>query len=215
MSAATRLRFMRLHTSLDVRVAGPEPLNRPTLFLLRSFLAAVVGGDSTAVLQWPFSQRDASVLHPLALLAALCSPPARTENRNTWCEAVPDFRTLYFPWRGGGTGATQRSILVDRRELLFHNGHHLMRQHVGGSEASEQLAWLHETYGHMTLLRLRDASKPHLAHPTLAELYPMFADDGAEVGVFRQAVGELLGRVSYGAALKRLHDYRPEICQCR
>ena len=213
ISAATRLRFMRLHPSLDVQVAGPETLNRPTLFLLRSFLAAVAGGGSAAVLQWPFGQRDVSALHPLAMLAALCSPPARTENRDTWCEAVPDFRTLYFPWRGGGTGAAQRSILVDRRELLSRNGHHLMRRHVGAAEASEQLARLHETYGHMTLLRLRDASKPHLAHPTLAELYPIFADDGGEVGVFRQAVGELLGRVSYGAALKQLHDYRPEICQ--
>jgi hypothetical protein len=204
---------MRLHPSLDVQIAGPEPLNRPTLSLLRTFLTAVAGGGSAAVLQWPFGQRDVSALHPLAMLAALCSPPARTENRSTWCEAIPDFRTLYFPWRGGGTGAAQRSILVDRRELLSRNSRHLMRRYVGAAEVSEQLARLHETYGHMTRLSLRDASKPHLAHPTLAELYPIFADDGAAVRVFPRAVGELLGRVRYGAALDQLRDYRPEICQ--
>jgi hypothetical protein len=212
MSAASRLRLMRLNPSLDVQVGGPESLNRPTLMLLRSFLTAVASGGSAAVLQWPFGQRDVAALHPLAMLAALCSPPARTANGNAWCEGVADFRTLYFPWRGGGTGAAQRSILVDRRQLLARNSRHLMRRHVGVSEVSEQLARLHETYGHMTRLSLRDASKPHLAHPTLAELYPAFADDGENARVFRSPVGELLGRVRYGAALDQLRDYRPEIC---
>lgn len=212
MSAAARLRLMRLHPSLDVQFGGPESLNRPTLMLLRSFVTAVASGASAAVLQWPFGQRDVAALHPLAMLAALCSPPAKTANGSAWCEAIPDFRTLYFPWRGGGTGAAQRSILVDRRELLARNSRHLMRRHVGVAEVSEQLARLHETYGHMTRLSLRDASKPHLAHPTLAEIYPAFADDGEDPRVFRSPVGELLGRVRYGAALDQLRDYRPEIC---
>lgn len=212
MGAVTRLRLMRLHPSLDVQLGGPESLNRPAGMLLRSFLTAVASGSSAAILQWPFGQRDVAALHPLGMLAAVCSPPVRSENGNAWCDPVPDFRTLYFPWRGGGTGAAQRSILVDRHELLARNSRHLTRRHVGLADISEQLARLHETYGHMTRLSLRDASKPHLAHPTLAEIYPVFADDGENTPVFRSSVGELLGRVRHGAALDQLRDYRPEIC---
>jgi len=208
-----RLRFRRLQPTLEIYLGEPEPLNRPTLSLLRGFLTTVATGGSVAVLQWPLGERDVSALHPLAMLAALCSPPEKTYNRNAWCEAVPDFRTLYFPWRGGATAAGQRSLLVDRHEFLKRNSRHLTRRQIRAAEASDQLARLHETYGHMTRLSLRDLSKPHLAHPTLAELYPTFADDGADACTFARPLGELLGRVRRGAALDQLRDHRPEICQ--
>lgn len=121
ISAAMRLRFRRLQPTLEINLGEPEPLNRPTLSLLRGFLTTVATAGSVAVLQWPLGERDVSALHPLAMLAALCSPPEKTCNRNAWCEAVPDFRTLYFPWRGGATAAGQRSLLVDRHEFLKRN----------------------------------------------------------------------------------------------
>lgn len=213
MAAAGRLHFLRLDPSPDVAVGPKETLNRPTQVLLRSFLTALASGQSAVVLQWPFGQRDVSVLHPLAMLASLFSPAARTSGAHTWCDAVPDFRTLYFPWRGGGTGAAQRSTLVDRHEVIRRNSRHLTRQIVGQPEASAPLKKLHETLGHLSRLSLRDVAKPHLAHPTLAELYPVFADDGGGARPFQRPAGELFGRVRHGAALDQLRDFRPEICQ--
>src|SRR3546814_5235654 len=92
-------------------------LNRPTLSLLKHFLDGLVGGSSAAVLQWPAGQRDVSTLHPLAMLAMIGSSPAHQVGKLRSCDAVPDFRTLYFPWRGGGTGADQRMWLVERQGI--------------------------------------------------------------------------------------------------
>src|SRR3546814_19336960 len=116
LAAAQRLKFMRLDPSLDIQVGAAENLNRPTLALLSAFLMSLQTGSSRGVLQWPFGQRDASVLHPLAMLAMLCAPEPRIRDGNSWCASVMDFRTLYFPWRGGATGAVQRSTPVDRSQ---------------------------------------------------------------------------------------------------
>jgi hypothetical protein len=215
MAAAERLRFMNLSPSVDIDVGPREALNRPTQALLRSFLTTLVSGRSHVLLQWPFGQRDVSVIHPLAMLSLLFSPTARTTEDHIWCDAVPDFRTLYFPWRGGGTGVAQRAILVDRFEVIRQNSRHLTRRRVSQPEASPELGKLHETLGHLSRLSLRDSDKPHLAHPTLAEIYSTFIDDGASGRLLQQPAAELFGRVRYGAALDQLRDYRPEICQPR
>jgi hypothetical protein len=212
LAAARRLKFMRLDPSLDIQVGATESLNRPTLRLLAAFLACLQTGSSRSVLQWPFGQRDASVLHPLAMLAMLCAPEPRIRDGNSWCDSVIDFRTLYFPWRGGATGAVQRSTLVDRAELMKRNGRHLMRRQIGEPDVSDEMRMLHETLGHLSRLSLRDVSKPHLAHPTLAEFYPVFASESGNQPPFHQVVGELFGRVSYGAALERLRDHRADLC---
>ena len=62
---------------------------------------------------------------------------------------------------------------------------------------------------------MRDATKPHLAHPTLGELYPTFGALGGEDAPrpFADALYELFGRVRHGAALDQLQDHRAEICQ--
>ncbi|WP_454916614.1 hypothetical protein [Xanthobacter sediminis] len=212
LTAARCLKFMRLDPSLDIRVGATESLNRPTLALLSAFLKSLKTGSSRSVLQWPFGQRDASILHPLAMLAILCAPEPRIREGNSWCDPVKDFRTLYFPWRGGATGAVQRSLLVDRTELLKRNGRHLMRRQIGEPDVSDEMRMLHETWGHLSRLSLRDASKPHLAHPALAEFYPVFTSENGSQPPFHQVVGELFGRVSYGAALGRLRDHRADLC---
>ncbi len=212
LAAARRLKFMRLDPRLDIQVGAPEGLNRPTLTLLAAFLACLQTGSSRSILQWPLGQRDVFVLHPLAMLAILCAPEPRIRDGNSWCDSVRDFRTLYFPWRRDATGAVQRSTLVDRAELLKRNGRHLMRRQIGEPDVSDEMRMLHETLGHLSRLSLRDASKPHLAHPALAEFYPVFASENGSQPPFHQAVGELFGRVSYGVALGRLRDHRADLC---
>ena len=111
------------------------PLNRPTLALLELFLKVLRDRTSVAILQWPRGSRDMSILHPLAMLAILGSSPERTSAmRSSGVPSCPDFRTLYYPWRGCGTGTTQRRVLVDRNEITKHNGLHLTRGQVGEPE---------------------------------------------------------------------------------
>ena len=204
---AESLRFRRY----DLELGSPQALNRPTLELLDHFLAALVGGQSASVLQWPAGQRDISILHPLAMLAVLGSAAPEVEKKHRFCAAVPDFRTLYFPWRGGGTGADQRRWLVDRAAIIRANSLHLTRRAAGKPELSEVLRDLHEMLGHFVQLSRREQRFPHLAHPNLAELYPLFsADRGENVPPpFATVMHELFGRVRYGAGLGELPDYRP------
>ncbi|MEO5774463.1 MAG: hypothetical protein ABIQ32_10150 [Sphingomicrobium sp.] len=194
----------------DLELGPSTGLNRPTLALMRHYLDALVAGSSAAVLQWPVGQRDVSILHPLTMLAILGSRPASTVGQLRSCDAVPDFRTLYYPWRGGGTGADQRTWLAERQILLRPNSLHLTRRETGQEEHSGAMRDLHEMLGHFNALRRRDQSHPHLAHPALSELYPLFAADGGEAAapIFGQAAHELFGRVRYGAGIDRLPDHR-------
>lgn len=177
LAAARRLTFI----DLEVEQKGAAGLlNRPSLFLLEQFLRVLRDRDSVVVLQWPRGLRDISIVHPLAMLAILDSSPERTSGSYRWCPAVPDFRTLYYPWRGSGTGIPQRHVLVDRREITRRNQLHLTRSLVNEPELSPELGSLHLTVGHLNQLKLRDATKPLLAHPTLSELYPTFGALGGE-----------------------------------
>jgi len=102
---------------------------------------------------------------------------------------------------------------VDRNELLARNKYHLTRRYGNEPEASDTLGRLHETLGHLNQLSKQERRKPHLAHPTLAEIYTVFVAEGGDLAprAFEHAVGELFGRVRYGAALDQLTDHRPEL----
>jgi hypothetical protein len=218
LSIADALAAARRLTFVDLEAEGEReavPLNRPSLAMLELFLKVLQERTSVTTLQWPRGQRDISILHPLAMLAMVGSSPERATGGYKWCPAVADFRTLYYPWRGSGTGTTQRRILVDRNEVMKRNGLHLTRRQVGEPELSPELGKLHVTLGHLHHLKLRDATKPRLAHPTLGELYPTFGALGGDNAPrpFRDALYELLGRVRHGAALDQLQDHRAEISQ--
>ena len=207
--AASRLRFMTLGENV-----GPlTPLNRPTIALLREFLQALKTGDSASVLQWPLGQRDVSLIHPLAMLTLICTPAKRTTGEVVWCDAPHSFRTLYFPWRGGATASTQSSLLIHRDEVISWNQYHLTRLYVQSSEPFDLLGGLHKTLGNLRNLSRRDTIKPYLAHPTLAEIYPVFIAEGDESQTrdFGEAIRELFGRVKHGAALDQLIDHRPTL----
>jgi len=125
LAAAGRLKFIDLEAE---GTRNPVPLNRSTLAILELFLKVLKERASVSTLQWPRGQRDISILHPLAMLAMIGSSPERTTSGYKWCPAVADFRTLYYPWRGGGTGTRQRRILVDRNEIMNRNALHLTRR---------------------------------------------------------------------------------------
>ena len=218
LNIADTMAVLRKMSFVDLEAEGPRqytPLNRSTLTLLELFLHALRNRDSAAVLQWPRGVRDLSILHPLAMLAILGSPQVRLSGSFKWCSAVPDFRTIYFPWRGNGTGTTQRRILVDRDQITKHNNLHLTRRQVGEGELSPQLGNLHVTLGHLHNLKSRDVSRPHLAHPTLGEFYATFGALGCENAPlpFAGPAHELFGRVRHGAGLDQMIDHRGEISQ--
>jgi len=209
------LAWCRKFYFLELNRAAPQParLNRPTLELIELFLATLRDRTSRAVLQWPLGQGDVSSLHPLGMLALICATKEQTSNGFTWCPALLDFRTLYYPWRGTGTGADQRSLLIERREFLKRNQLHVTRQLAGQPDVSLELKMFHETLAHLQNLKTQDERKPHLAHPTLAEIYPAFGALGGEDASrpFGQVTRDLFGRVEFGAALTRLTDKRAAI----
>ncbi|MGE0044894.1 MAG: hypothetical protein AB7J28_03825 [Hyphomonadaceae bacterium] len=206
LAAAAHLHLMTFDTS----VGDPSALSRPALALLRAFFDAVLTGESASVLQWPLGLRDVSVLHPLAMAVLLRVSEKKTTGKFAWCDPAPCCRTLYFPWRGGANLAGQR-YLLRRTDLTDWNKYHLTRQQVNALGTPAGLTdKLHETIGHLDRLRARETTKPHLAHPALSELYPVFAaqKDGQ---AFARVQNELFGRVSFGAALGRMTDHRPAL----
>lgn len=114
LDAAGKLRFWDLEPSL---AGSGHQLNRPTLELTGHFLRVLRQELSLSVLQWPFGQRDISLLHPIAMLSVMAASPEAESGGYCWCPPVQDFRTLYFPWRGTATASNIRDLLVNRREL--------------------------------------------------------------------------------------------------
>lgn len=208
---ASRFFFMELENA----GTAAEKLNRPTLELLKNFLVGLRDQQSNVVLQWPVGQSDVALLHPLAMLSVLCATKETTTKGYMWCPSVRDFRTLYFPWRGSGTGADQRGILVERNVVLKRNQFHVTRPLAGQPDESDELALFHETLAHLIGLSKQDERKPHLAHPTLAELYPTFGALGGEGAPrpFGTVTRDLFARVEHGAGLKKMLDCRGAISQ--
>ena len=201
----------RLHlVPIELDVGTAQTLNRPTIAVLKEFLYSIAKRDSAVILQWPTGERDISLLHPLAMLALLGEPKKYRTNSAEWCDPSQGCRTLYFPWRSGATAARQKSLLARRCDILDWNKYHLMRQHMHGESTTTVMDKLHLTLGHLNQLSKRDQSKPHLAHPTLAESYPVFCVEAGDEKpeMFRKEQWELFGRVRFGAALDRQTDYR-------
>jgi hypothetical protein len=208
-----RFLFMRL----DDQTAGPQQINRSTQQLIEAFLITLRDRTSRSILQWPRGQNDVSMVHPLAMLGVLCATQERTTGQYTWCPAVRDFRTLYYPWRGSGSSSEQAGILLERRQLLKRNQFHVTRAWVNEPDESPQLKLFHDTLAHLHNLKVQDDRKPHLAHPTLAEIYPMFGALGGEGAPrpFAEVTRDLFGRVEYGAGLTRMYDARAGIVDPR
>lgn len=210
-AAVDAARLIRL-IPFESGLGEPAALNRPTLALLERFFEALSSGASASVMQWPLGPRDVSILHPLAMVTLLRTPEKRTTGDFVWCEPAFSCRTLYFPWRGGAFYAGQR-YLLQRSDLTDWNKFHLTRPSVRPGTEPALADKLHKTIGHLNRLRFRETTKPHLAHPALSELYPVFAAEGGDspAPFFGRAQNELFGRIRFGAALDRLTDYRAEL----
>lgn len=208
VAAAEHLHLM----SFENELGEATPLNRPTIELLRQFLEALSTGNSACILQWPSASRDVSLLHPLAMIALLNAPEKRVTNGFNWCDIARSCRTLYFPWRGGAFYARQR-YLLQRSDIVDPNSLHLTRSHLMPGTGSPLADKLHATLGHLNRLRIRDTTKPHLAHPALSEFYPVFVANGGDhpSPPFGEPQNELFGRVRFGAALDRMTDHRAEL----
>ena len=189
----------------------PETLNLPTVELLKRYVEVLSTGVSQCVLEWPNGPRDATFLHPLAMVALLRAPERLHSGEYIWCGPAIGCRTLYFPWRGGASYANQR-YLLRRSDLTDWNNYHLTRRRTQ-PESDALVDRLHETIGHLTRLHIRETTKPHLAHPSLTEIYPIFTAEGGQQRsqYFSQAQNELFGRVRVGAALERSTDHRPAL----
>ena len=211
ISSAKSLHLMAIDESLGLAT----PLNWPTVELLREFLQTLATGESTIVLQWPLGQEDMSLLHPLAMLTLICTPDVKKAQELVWCDEPTTFRTLYFPWCGGTTTARQARLLVRRDEVLSWNRFHLARSLVNKHSSDDILDSLHLTIGNLRALEKRERSKPHLAHPTLAEIFPVFIaeENDAQGQHFGEVIGELFGRVRFGAKLHILTDHRPKLSE--
>ena len=147
------------------------------------------------------------------MIALLRTPAKRSTGAYIWCEPAQSWRTLYFPWRGGAFYAGQR-YLVRRADLTDWNKFHLTRSLAQPGVDPVLADKLHEPLGHLNRLRVRETTKPHLAHPALSELYPVFtaeSGDARPAAFFAHARNELFGRVRFGAALDRLSDHRAEL----
>ena len=195
----------------EITLGQPATLNRPTLDLLRRYFEALSSGVSVCVLEWPNGSRDISFLHPLAMVTLLRVPQPHDNGKYRWCDPALSCRTLYFPWRGGSSYASQR-YLLRCSDLTDWNNYHLTRRlaQPGDDSIADRL---HETLGHLNRLRVRETTKPHLAHPSLTELYPVFTAQGGQrqSQYFSEAQNELFGRVRFGAALDRMSDHRPAL----
>ncbi|MDY0885395.1 hypothetical protein ACFPL7_24140 [Dongia soli] len=212
INALKQFQFLQLHQNLNLKSDRFLHVNRPTEFLVRSFLEGVATGVSRSILQWPAGQRDISIVHSIAAIAALGSVPTKQENGIAWCDAVPDFRTLFFPWRSGSSGTTGHAFLINRDHLVALNKKHLTRQSVDAPEASPELKKLHVTIGHLQQLSKQDPRRPHLAHPTLGELLPAYSDVAPKGMAFPSPICDIFYRVCFGAGIEKLHDYRSAIC---
>lgn len=192
----------------EITLGQPATLNRPTLDLLRRYLQSLSTGATICILEWPNGPRDVSFLHPLAMAALLRTPEPHDNGKYRWCDPAFGCRTLYFPWRGASSYANQR-YLVRCSDLTDSNTLHLTRRlaQPGNGSITDQL---HETLGHLNRLRIRETTKPHLAHPSLPELYPVFTAEGGQrqSRYFSGAQNELFARVRFGAALDRMSDHR-------
>ena len=132
-------------------------------------------GKSEALLLWPQSIEGIAVFHALAALARIAG-----------CDSQ-GLAALFFPWNRN-TGGTQRTLLVDREQLVQATLPPLNRVHTQGAR--------HPAFGYlMALHSLKHLSTgepgnrrhkalerdPSLMHPTLFEIIPQVSIQEANV----------------------------------
>lgn len=142
---------------------------------LTAFDRVLAEGKSEAILLWPRPIEGIAVFHALAVLARIAACDSHT------------LATLFFPWNRN-SGSTQRTLLVDREQLVQATLAPLNRVHPKGAR--------HPAFGYlMALHSLKHLSTgevgnrrhkalerdPTLMHPTLFEIIPQAGIQAATV----------------------------------
>ena len=134
--------------------------------VLATFNRVIAEGKSEALLLWPQGIEGIAVFHALSALARIAT-----------CDRQ-GLATLFFPWTRNA-GGTQRTLLVDRDELVQAALPPLNRVHLHGAScpAFGYLMALHSLkhlstgeHGNRRQKALQD--DPGLMHPTLFEIIP-------------------------------------------
>ena len=134
--------------------------------VLATFNRVIAEGKSEALLLWPQGIEGIAVIHALAALARIVA-----------CDSQ-GLATLFFPWNRN-SGGTQRTLLVDREQLVQAALPPLNRVHQYGARcpAFGYLMALHSLkhlstgeQGNRRHRALQD--DPGLMHPTLFEIIP-------------------------------------------
>lgn len=146
--------------------------------ILAAFDCTLQRQRSEALLVWPQPIRGLAVVHALAALSRLPN-----------CDAQR-LTTLFFPWNRN-SGSTQKSLLVDREQLVNAALAPLNRIHTQAPR--------HRAFGYlMAIHSLKHLSKgelgnrrykaverdPSLLYPTLFELMPQAGIQASEVRIF-------------------------------
>jgi hypothetical protein len=143
--------------------------------VLAAFDRVIGEGKSEALLLWPQGIEGMAVFHALAALARIANCDSR------------GLATLFFPWNRN-TGGTQRTLLVDRDQLVQATLPSLNRVHAKGARhpALGYLMALHSLKHLSTGERGKRRQKalqldPGLMHPTLFEIIPQAGIQAANV----------------------------------
>ena len=143
--------------------------------VLSVFDRVLSDGKSEALLLWPQAIEGIAVFHALAALARIAGCD---------CQGLA---ALFFPWNRN-SGATQRTLLVDREQLVQATLPPLNRVHTQGARHSAfgYLMALHSlkhlSTGEPGNRRQRALERdPSLMHPTLFEIIPQVSIQEASV----------------------------------
>src|SRR5215813_13218462 len=142
--------------------------------LLNAFELTINDKKSHALLMWPQSVRGISVVHALAALTRLSN-----------CD-TKRLTTVLFPWNRNA-GATQKSLLVDREQLVVAariplDRIHLLRPpHPSFGYLLALLSLKHLDAGHQGNRRYSAVERdPSLLYPTLFEIMPQTGIETSE-----------------------------------
>jgi len=166
--------------------------------VLAAFDRVLAEGKSEALLLWPQPIEGVAVFHALAALARIAG-----------CDRE-GLTALFFPWNRN-SGGTQRTLLVDREQLVQATLVALNRVHLQGAR--------HPAFGYlMALHSLKHLSTgeqgnrrqkalerdPSLMHPTLFEIIPQA---GVHAGTVRDYGDHFLRRLRRHTWINERSEY--------
>ena len=145
----------------------------------------IASGNSEAILLWPLRLDGVAIFHSLAALNRLTNMDTK------------GFATVYFPW-SQNVGATQRTLLADRDELVRKVLPPLQRIYANRQDRAYPFLMAIHSLNHIGSGKSDKRTKkalgrdPHLIHPTLYEITPQI---GITAGAIKSYHDQFLRRL--------------------